>query len=90
MKLQGDVNVAALSPLLRGMILSASYADSQGGIGLTATGTMNRKFVHWAAVHFQWPLILNLYREWCAHPHGPNSELRARHGVYSDRLNLHP
>ncbi|MGB8287244.1 hypothetical protein ELI13_28630 (plasmid) [Rhizobium ruizarguesonis] len=54
-KLQGDVDVAALSPLLRGMILSASYADSQGGIGLTATGAMNRKFVHWAAVHFQWP-----------------------------------
>ncbi|MEZ2132940.1 MULTISPECIES: hypothetical protein [unclassified Sinorhizobium] len=54
-KLQGDVDVAALSPLLRGMILSVSYADSQGGIGLTATGAMNRKFVHWAALHFQWP-----------------------------------
>ena len=24
-------------------------------VGLTATGAMNRKFVHWAAVHFLWP-----------------------------------
>ncbi|MFA1674236.1 hypothetical protein ACDY97_16005 [Rhizobium mongolense] len=54
-KLVGDVDVAALSPLLRGMSLSVSYAGSQGGIGLTATGAMNRKFVHWAATHFQWP-----------------------------------
>ncbi|WP_028744444.1 hypothetical protein [Rhizobium mesoamericanum] len=54
-KLQGDVDVAALSPLLRGMILALSYADTQEGIGLTATGAMNRKFVHWAAVHFHWP-----------------------------------
>ncbi|WP_416068557.1 hypothetical protein NMA58_29920 (plasmid) [Rhizobium sp. YTUHZ045] len=54
-KLLGDVDVAALSPLMRGMILALSYADTQGGIGLTATGAMNRKFVHWAAVHFHWP-----------------------------------
>lgn len=54
-KLQGDVDVAALSPLLRGMLLSVAYADGEGGIGLTATGAMNRKFVHWAAVHFLWP-----------------------------------
>jgi hypothetical protein len=54
-KLQGDVNVAALSPLVRGMLLSVAYADGEGGIGLTATGAMNRKFVHWAAVHFLWP-----------------------------------
>jgi hypothetical protein len=53
--LQGDVDVAALSPLLRGMLLSVAYADGEGGIGLTATGAMNRKFVHWAAVHFLWP-----------------------------------
>lgn len=51
-KLQGDVDVAALSPLLRGMLLSVAYADGEGGIGLTATGAMNRKFVHWAAGHF--------------------------------------
>lgn len=54
-KLHGDVDVAALSPLLRGMLLSVAYADGEGGIGLTATGAMNRKFVHWAAVHFLWP-----------------------------------
>lgn len=42
----GDVDVAALSPLMRGMILALSYADTQAGIGLTATGAMNRKFVH--------------------------------------------
>ncbi|APO74833.1 hypothetical protein AM571_CH02021 [Rhizobium etli 8C-3] len=54
-KLQSDVDVAALSPLLRGMLLSVAYADGEGGIGLTATGAMNRKFVHWAAVHFLWP-----------------------------------
>lgn len=53
--LQGDVDVAALSPLLRGMLLSVAYADGEGGIGLTATGAMNLKFVHWAAVHFLWP-----------------------------------
>ncbi|ASP55012.1 hypothetical protein [Sinorhizobium meliloti] len=54
-RLMGDVDVAALSPLLRGMILTISYADTHNGIGLTATGAMNRKFVHWAAVHFDWP-----------------------------------
>ncbi|MES4992490.1 hypothetical protein ACTJJ7_12160 [Phyllobacterium sp. 22229] len=53
--LQGDLDVAVLSPLLRGMLLSLAYADGEGGIGLTATGAMNRKFVHWAAVHFLWP-----------------------------------
>lgn len=54
-KLHGDVDIAALSPLLRGMLLSVAYAQREGGIGLTATGTMNRKFVHWAAVNFLWP-----------------------------------
>ncbi len=54
-KLHGDVDVAALSPLLRGMLLSVAYADGEGGIGLTATGAMNRRFVHWAAVYFLWP-----------------------------------
>ena len=42
-KLQGDVDVAALSPLLRGMLLSVAYADGEGGIGLTATGAMRRE-----------------------------------------------
>lgn len=53
--LMGDVDVAALSQLLRGMIVTISYADTHDGIGLTATGALNRKFVHWAAVHFDWP-----------------------------------
>ena len=54
-KLHSDVDVAALSPLLRGMLLSVTYAGREGGIGLTATGARNRKFVHLAAVHFLWP-----------------------------------
>ncbi|WP_267285129.1 MULTISPECIES: hypothetical protein [Rhizobium] len=39
-KLQGDADVAALSSLLRGTLLSVAYADGEGGIGLTATGAM--------------------------------------------------
>ncbi len=54
-ELLADVDVLTLSPLVRGMIMTVSYADTEGGIGLTATGAMNRKFVHWAAVHFEWP-----------------------------------
>ena len=54
-ELLADVDVLALSPLLRGMVMTISYADTEGGIGLTASGAMNRKFVHWAAVHFDWP-----------------------------------
>lgn len=53
--LQGDIDVAALSPLLRGMLLSIAYAQRENGIGLTATGALNRKFVHWAAENFHWP-----------------------------------
>ncbi len=54
-KLSGDVDVVALSPLMRGIVLALSYAGTQGGIGLTATGAVNRKFVHWTAIHFNWP-----------------------------------
>lgn len=54
-ELLADVDVLTLSPLVRGMIMTVSYANTEGGIGLTATGAMNRKFVHWAAVHFGWP-----------------------------------
>jgi hypothetical protein len=32
-KLQGNIDVAALSPLLRGMLLSVAYAYDEGGIG---------------------------------------------------------
>ncbi|RVN88039.1 hypothetical protein CN105_17755 [Sinorhizobium meliloti] len=54
-ELVADVDVVAMSPLVRGMVMAVSYADTEGGIGLTASGAMNRKFVHWAAVHFDWP-----------------------------------
>ncbi|WP_306150572.1 MULTISPECIES: hypothetical protein [unclassified Roseibium] len=33
------------SPLIRGLVLSLNYAVEHGGIGLTQTGAMNRKFV---------------------------------------------
>ncbi|MCZ7866353.1 hypothetical protein O9X98_33980 [Agrobacterium salinitolerans] len=39
--MQREVDVAALSPLLRGMLLSVAYADGEGGIGLTATLTVS-------------------------------------------------
>ena len=54
-ELRADIDVVALSPLLRGMVLTVSYAQTQGGLTLTASGAMNRKFVNWAAVHFDWP-----------------------------------
>ncbi|SIQ89515.1 hypothetical protein SAMN05880561_105273 [Rhizobium sp. RU33A] len=54
-RLDGNLDVAALSPLFRGMLLALSYAETHDGIGLTPAGAMNRKFVHWAAVSFQWP-----------------------------------
>lgn len=52
--LQSDVELAAVSPLIRGIMLPVAYADDEGGIRLTATGATNRKFVHWAAVNFIW------------------------------------
>lgn len=51
-KLHGDVDIAALSPLLLFMLLSVAYDDGEVDMGLTATGGMNRKFVHWPSVHF--------------------------------------
>ncbi|MGC4410920.1 hypothetical protein D4A92_22910 (plasmid) [Rhizobium rosettiformans] len=54
-RLDGNLDVAALSPVFRGMLLALSYAETHDGIGLTPAGAMNRKFVHWAAVSFQWP-----------------------------------
>lgn len=35
-ELVADVDVVAMSPLLRGMVMAMSYADTEGGIGLTA------------------------------------------------------
>lgn len=54
-KLHASLDVTMASPLLRGMVLALQFAESSGGIGLTASGAFNRKFVHWAAVQFQWP-----------------------------------
>lgn len=53
--LDRDIDPVAHSPLLRGMVLAMSYADAEGGIGLTEAGALNRKFVHWAADRFAWP-----------------------------------
>lgn len=53
--LHHDVDVMDLSPLIRGMVLTLRYAGEHGGIGLTRSVAMNRKFVHWAADHFAWP-----------------------------------
>jgi hypothetical protein len=55
LKLHTDVDILKQSPLVRGMILALHYADENGGIGLTKSDAMNRKFVHWAAEHFEWP-----------------------------------
>jgi hypothetical protein len=43
------------SPLVRGVLRTAEYIAVNGGIGLTASGAFNRKFVHWAAAVFDWP-----------------------------------
>ena len=55
LKLHDDVDVLKHSPLVRGMIFTLRFADENGGIGLTQSGAMNRKFVHWAADRFDWP-----------------------------------
>ena len=54
-KLHSDADVLKHSPLVRGMTLALRYANETGGIGLTQSGAFNRKFVHWAAEHFEWP-----------------------------------
>ncbi len=55
LRLHTGVDALQHSALVRGMILTLRYADENGGIGLTKSGAMNRKFVHWAAEHFEWP-----------------------------------
>ena len=50
-----DEPLLEASPLVRGMRLTADYMTENGGIGLTKSGAFNRKFVHWAAAHFDWP-----------------------------------
>lgn len=55
LKLHADVDVLKHSPMLRGMVLTLNYAEEHGGIGLTKSDAMNRKFVQWAAEHLDWP-----------------------------------
>tara|TARA_R110002020_G_scaffold47651_1_gene135553 strand:+ start:9829 stop:10587 length:759 start_codon:yes stop_codon:yes gene_type:complete len=45
----------ALSPLLRGALLTLQYAQKHGSIGLTKTKAFKRVFVHWAVENFDWP-----------------------------------
>lgn len=55
LKLHANADIMEHSPLLRGMVLTLRYAEEHGGIGLTKSDAMNRKFVHWAAAAFNWP-----------------------------------
>lgn len=43
------------SPLLRAALLTLRYAQEHGAIGLTATKSFKRAFVHWAVENFDWP-----------------------------------
>lgn len=43
------------SPLLKGALLTLRYAQEHGAIGLTATKSFKRAFVHWAVENFDWP-----------------------------------
>ena len=43
------------SPLLRAAQLTLHYLTEAGPIGLTKSKAFNRKFVHWAVEHFDWP-----------------------------------
>lgn len=54
-KLNSDIDVLRHSPMIRGMVLTLRYAMENDGIGLTKSDAMNRKFVTWAAEHFNWP-----------------------------------
>ncbi|WP_116600044.1 hypothetical protein [Primorskyibacter marinus] len=54
-KLTDDNPVLQLSPLLRAGLRTMEYAAENGGIGLTATKAFQRRFVHWAVEHVNWP-----------------------------------
>ena len=43
------------APLCVNAMRVIEYAQENGGIPLTKSGAFNRKFVHWAAVAFNWP-----------------------------------
>lgn len=49
-----DDPVLNQSRLLRAMELAFTYADANGGIGLTQTKAFNRKFAHWMAENSLW------------------------------------
>jgi len=53
--LPDDDPMLLTSPLIRGVLKTAEYIEANGGIGLTKSGALNRKFVHWAAAEFDWP-----------------------------------
>lgn len=51
-----DGNLALqLSPLIRAAWHTMEYAAKHKGIDLTATKAFQRKFVHWAVEHVDWP-----------------------------------
>ena len=45
----------AVSPLLRGALLTLDYIETNGPIGLTPLRALKRYFVQWAAEAFAWP-----------------------------------
>ncbi|AVW91363.1 hypothetical protein [Celeribacter baekdonensis] len=55
LELPDDHPALRLSPLLRAAQYTMKYAAENGGIGLTATKAFQRKFVHWAVEHVNWP-----------------------------------
>ena len=50
-----DDPALALSPLLRGALLTLGYIETNGPIGLTPLKALKRYFVQWAAEAFAWP-----------------------------------
>lgn len=50
-----DDQLLLTSPLIRGLLKTSEYIMANGGITLSKSGAFNRKFVHWAAVEFNWP-----------------------------------
>ena len=47
--------ILEVSPLVRSAHLTFQYLEEHGSIGLTKSGALNRKFLHWAAEVFDWP-----------------------------------
>ena len=54
-KLTDDNPALQYSPLLRAAQYTMAYAAENNGIGLTATKAFQRKFIHWAVEHVNWP-----------------------------------